>query len=74
MARPNRRPPRPLRPAGRGGAVPGDSAVYFELSGKVCPAPYDPARIPADSEADPLSRIMGYARVLLRDHKVVLKE
>jgi hypothetical protein len=57
-----------------GRARPEAPDVYFELSGQVSPIPFDRARIPADSEQDPLSRMMGYARVLLHDRKVALKD
>jgi hypothetical protein len=54
--------------------MPETPAVYFEVSGKASPAPYNFGGLPPESEEDPLARLMGYARVLLQDHKVALKD
>ncbi len=47
-------------------------AVYFELAAKVQPVPYDPQRLPKAKPDDPLTTMLGYARILLRDKKVQL--
>jgi hypothetical protein len=60
--------------ASRGDGRTAEPDVYFELSGKPKPVPYDRARVPADDDDDPLPHLIGFARVLLRDGKVVVKK
>jgi|GEM_PF-3219079 hypothetical protein len=48
--------------------------VYFEMSDKPDPQPYDAAKIPEAKPEDPLPAVLAYAKLLVADKKIKAKE
>jgi hypothetical protein len=44
--------------------------VYFEMSDKPDPQPYDAGKIPAAKPEDPLPAVLAYAKILVADKKI----
>jgi hypothetical protein len=48
--------------------------VYFEMSDKPDPQPYDAGKIPEAKTADQLPAVLGYVKILVGDKKIKAKE